>query len=72
MVNVYIVYDLDAWTKDPTNNFKFENCIFWATNTEKIGIKKSMYQVYIIKYIWTFYESLLKKMYCKTIFFFGE
>ena len=27
-VNVYIVYDLNAWSKNPTNNFKFKNCLF--------------------------------------------
>ena len=25
IVNAYIVYDLDAWAKYPTNNFKFKN-----------------------------------------------
>ena len=24
-VNVYIVYDLDAWPRNLTNNFKFKN-----------------------------------------------
>ena len=27
IVNVYIVYDLDAWSRNPTNNFKFKNCL---------------------------------------------
>ena len=31
MVNVYIVYDLAAWPRNPTNNFKFKNCLFGAT-----------------------------------------
>ena len=26
--NVYTVYDLDAWPRNPTNNFKFKNCLF--------------------------------------------
>ena len=26
IVNVYIVYDLDAWPRNSTNNFKFKNC----------------------------------------------
>ena len=42
IVNVYIVYDLDAWSRNPTNNFKFKNCLFGATNVVKIVIKKSM------------------------------
>ena len=33
--NVYIVYDLDAWPRNPTNIFKFKNCLFGATNTVK-------------------------------------
>ena len=32
IVNVYIVYDLDAWPKNPTNNFKLKNCLFGETN----------------------------------------
>ena len=36
IVNVYIVYDLDAWSRDPTNNVKFKNCLFGATNIVKI------------------------------------
>ena len=27
IVNAYIVYDLDAWPKNPTNNFIFKNCL---------------------------------------------
>ena len=30
IVNVYIFYDLDAWPRNPTNNFKFKNCLFGA------------------------------------------
>ena len=33
--NVYIVYNLDAWPRNPTNNFKFRNCLFGATNVVK-------------------------------------
>ena len=35
IVNVYIVFDLDAWPGNPTNNFKFKNCLFGATNIVK-------------------------------------
>ena len=34
-VNVYIVYDLDAWSGNPADNFKFNNCLFWTTNIVK-------------------------------------
>ena len=32
ILNFYIFYDLDAWPKNPTNNFKFKNCLFGATS----------------------------------------
>ena len=35
IVNIYIVYVLGAWSKNPTNNFKFKNCLFGATNIVK-------------------------------------
>ena len=39
-VNVYIVYDLDAWPRNPTNNFKFKNRLFGATNVLKNSDKE--------------------------------
>ena len=42
IINVYIIYDLDAWSGNPSNNFKFKNCLFGATGIEKIVIKKGM------------------------------
>ena len=38
IVNVYIVYDLDAWPRNPTNNFKFKS----IKEKSKIVIKKSL------------------------------
>ena len=35
IVNFYIVYDLDAWPRNPTNNMKFKNYLFGATNIVK-------------------------------------
>ena len=32
IVKFYTVYDLAAWPRNPTNNFKFKNCLFEATN----------------------------------------
>ena len=43
IVNVYIVCDLDAWSRNTTNNFKFKNCLFGATTLVKNSDKKSMY-----------------------------
>ena len=45
IVNVYFFCDLDAWPRNPTNNIKFKNCLFGATNIVKKLIKKSMYIV---------------------------
>ena len=35
IVNVYIVYYLDVWPRNPTNNFKIKNFLFGATNIVK-------------------------------------
>ena len=40
ILNVYIVYDLDAWQRNPTNNFKFKNCLFEAANIVKNSDKE--------------------------------
>ena len=45
IVNVYIACYLDAWTKNPTNNFKVKNCLFGVINVVKIVIMESMYIV---------------------------
>ena len=44
-----IAYDLDAWLRNSTNNFKFKNCLFGATNIVKISDKeKYVYSGYAI------------------------
>ena len=40
IVNVYIAYDLDAWRRNPTNNFKLKNCLFVATSVVKNSEKE--------------------------------
>ena len=40
IVNVYIIYNLDAWPRNPTNNFKFKNCLFGATSVVKNSDKE--------------------------------
>ena len=35
IVNVYIVYDLDDWLRNPTNNIKLKNWFFGVTNIVK-------------------------------------
>ena len=47
ILNLYIVYDLAAWPRNPSNNFKFKNCLFRATNIVKNSEKKSMFIVVI-------------------------
>ena len=34
-INICIVYDLATWPRNPTNNFKFKNCLFGVTNIVK-------------------------------------
>ena len=46
IVNVYVVYDLDASPRNPTNNLKFRNCLFGATSVLKNSDKeKYVYSV---------------------------
>ena len=40
IVIAYIVYDLDDWPRNSTNNFKFKNCLFGAINIVKICDKE--------------------------------
>ena len=49
IVNVYIVYDLDAWSRNPTNNFEFKNCLFEGTIILKNSDKG--------KYVYTCYGA---------------
>ena len=50
-VNVYLVYDLAAWPRNPTNNFKFKNCLFGTTNIVKNSDKeKYVYSGYGITF----------------------
>ena len=51
IVNVYIVYDLAAWPRKPTNNFKFKDCFFGSINIVKNSDKeKYMYSGYGITF----------------------
>ena len=40
IVNLYIVYDLAAWSRNPTNNLKLMICLFAATNVVKNSDKE--------------------------------
>ena len=51
IVNVYFVYELHTWLGNPTNNFKFKNFLFGATNIVKnSGKKKYVYNGYGIAF----------------------
>ena len=41
IVNAYNIYELNAWPKNPVNDFKFTNCLFGATNIVKNSDKKN-------------------------------
>ena len=43
IVNLHFVYVLEVCLRSLTNNFKFRNYLFGATNIVKIVIKKSMH-----------------------------
>ena len=40
IVNVYFVYDSDAWPKSPLRNFAIKNCLFVATSVVKNSDKE--------------------------------
>ena len=51
IINVCIVYDLYPCPRNPTNNFKFKNCLFGATSVVKISDKeKYVYSGYWITF----------------------
>ena len=51
IVNVYIIYDLYAWQRNPNNNFELKNCLFGATNIIKnSGKEKHVHSGYEITF----------------------
>ena len=40
ILNIYMVYGLDIWSRNTTNNFKIKNCLFGATNIVKYSDKE--------------------------------
>ena len=38
--NFDVVYDFDAWPRNPTINFKFKNCLFHVTSLSKNNDKE--------------------------------
>ena len=67
IVNVYIVYELYTWPRNPSNNFKFKNCLFGATNIVKISNKeKYVYSGYRITFdsasSWSFDDDFTRNV----------
>ena len=66
IVNVYIVYHLDAWPRNPTNNFKFKNCLFGATSIVKNSDKKYVHSGYGITFdsagSWSFDNDIARNV----------
>ena len=65
IVNVYIVYDLDAWSRNHTNNSKLKNCLFGVTNIVKYSDKeKYVYSGYGITFdsadSWSFHNHFAR------------
>ena len=50
-MNVHVFDGLDAWRRNPTNNFKNKNCLFGATSIIKNSDKK--------KYLYSGYWAIL-------------
>ena len=47
----FTVYDLNECERNPTNSFKFKNCLFGATNIIKVSdLEKFSYSVYGITF----------------------
>ena len=53
IVNTYIVYDLDAWPRNLTNNFKIKNCLFGSTSV----VKNSENEKYMYSGYWITFDS---------------
>ena len=51
IVNAYIAYDLDVWSRNPTNNFKFKNYLLgWTSIVKNSDKEKSGFSGYGIKF----------------------
>ena len=53
ILNVYIVYHLGGWQRNPINNFKFKNCLTGAT----IVVKNSDKENYMCSCYKTIFDS---------------
>ena len=49
IVNVYLVYVVDAWPRNPTNHFKFKKHLFGATSIFKVATHFSEKKIKVIQ-----------------------
>ena len=71
IVNVYLVYDSDAWPRNSTKNFKFKPCLFGATSVvQNSGKERWVYSGYGITFdssgLWGFDNDS-----CRNVVIFG-
>ena len=51
ILNIHLVYDLDAWLRNTTDNLKLKNCLLGATSKVKYSDKgKYVYSGYRITF----------------------
>ena len=67
ITNFCIIYDLDDWSRNPNNNFKFKNCLFGASNVVKNSDKgKYVYSGYNITFgssdPWSFDNNIIRNV----------
>ena len=67
IVNVYIIHDLDAWPRNPTNTFKFKKCLFGGTSVVKNSDQeKYVYSCYRITFdsggSWSFVNDIARNV----------
>ena len=67
IISIYIAYDLDAWPRNPADNFKCNNCLFAATNIViNIDKKKYVYSIYGITFdssgSWSFGNDIARNV----------
>ena len=67
IVNLYIVYDLYAWPRNPTTNFKCKNCLFGTANIVKDSDKENyLFSGYGVTFdtegSWSFDNDLLEML----------
>ena len=76
IANAYIVYDLNAWTGNPTKSFKFKDCLFGATNIiENSDKERYVYSGYGITLdnadLWSF-DNFIIYYFISSLFYFGK